>query len=65
MINIRDATRIHEILIDNFGGTKGIRDIQQLESKSKKYDFVINIASGKLEHGSIVEWLINNSNNLR
>ncbi|MDZ7743011.1 MAG: hypothetical protein U5Q03_15065 [Bacteroidota bacterium] len=32
MINIRDATRIHEILIDNFGGTKGIRDIQQLES---------------------------------
>ncbi len=32
MINIRDATRIHDILIDYFGGTKGIRDIKQLES---------------------------------
>ncbi len=32
MIDIQDVIRIHEILIDNFGGSKGIRDRGLLES---------------------------------
>lgn len=32
MIDSGDAIRIQEILIDKFGGTKGIRDINLLES---------------------------------
>ena len=32
MIDIQDVIRIHEILIDNFGGIKGIRDRGLLES---------------------------------
>lgn len=32
MIEIQDVIRIHEILIDNFGGSKGIRDRGLLES---------------------------------
>jgi len=32
MINLGDAIRIQEILIDRFGGSKGIRDINLLES---------------------------------
>jgi death on curing protein len=32
MINIQDVIRIHEILIENFGGSKGIRDRGLLES---------------------------------
>ncbi len=32
MIDIQDVIRIHEILIDNFGGSKGIRDHGLLES---------------------------------
>jgi len=32
MIDIQDVIRIHEILIDNFGGSKGIRDLGLLES---------------------------------
>jgi death on curing protein len=32
MIEIRDAIRVQEILIDKFGGSKGIRDINLLES---------------------------------
>jgi death-on-curing protein len=32
MIDSRDAIRIQEILIDRFGGSKGIRDITLLES---------------------------------
>ncbi|MBP9017815.1 MAG: type II toxin-antitoxin system death-on-curing family toxin [Paludibacteraceae bacterium] len=32
MIDLYDAIRIHEILIDRFGGSKGIRDINLLES---------------------------------
>jgi death-on-curing protein len=32
MIDIQDVIRIHEILIDNFGGNKGIRDRGLLES---------------------------------
>jgi death-on-curing protein len=32
MIDIQDVIRIHEILIDNFGGSKGIRDQGLLES---------------------------------
>lgn len=32
MIGLEDAIHIHEILIDKFGGTSGIRDIKLLES---------------------------------
>jgi len=32
MINLENAIKIHEILIEEFGGTKGIRDIKLLES---------------------------------
>ena len=32
MIDMQDVIRIHEILIDNFGGSKGIRDRGLLES---------------------------------
>jgi death-on-curing protein len=32
MIDIKDVIRIHEILIDNFGGSKGVRDRGLLES---------------------------------
>jgi len=32
MIDIQDAIRIHEILIDKFGGSQGIRDLALLES---------------------------------
>jgi death-on-curing protein len=32
MINIEDVENIHEILIENFGGAKGIRDKASLES---------------------------------
>jgi len=32
MIDIQDVIRIHEILIDNFGGSQGIRDRGLLES---------------------------------
>lgn len=32
MINLKDAIKIHEILIEKFGGTIGIRDKKLLES---------------------------------
>ena len=32
MIRLREVERIHEILIDKFGGTTGIRDLGSLES---------------------------------
>lgn len=32
MIDVQDAIRIHEVLIDRFGGSQGIRDITLLES---------------------------------
>ena len=32
MISLREVERIHEILIDKFGGTTGIRDLGSLES---------------------------------
>ena len=32
MINLENAIKIQEILIEEFGGTKGIRDIKLLES---------------------------------
>jgi death-on-curing protein len=32
MINIQDAIHVHEILIDKFGGAKGVRDLSLLES---------------------------------
>ncbi len=32
MINIQDAIHVHEVLIDKFGGTKGVRDLPLLES---------------------------------
>lgn len=32
MIDINDAIRIHEILIEKFGGIQGIRDLSLLES---------------------------------
>ncbi len=32
MINIQDVLHVHEVLIDKFGGTKGVRDFPLLES---------------------------------
>jgi len=32
MINIQDAIHVHEVLIEKFGGTKGVRDLPLLES---------------------------------
>ena len=32
MIDVKTAERIHDILIEQFGGSKGIRDIRGLES---------------------------------
>jgi death-on-curing protein len=32
MIDLQDAIRVHEVLIDQFGGSKGVRDLAQLES---------------------------------
>jgi hypothetical protein len=32
MINIQDAIHVHEVLIDKFGGIKGVRDTALLES---------------------------------
>lgn len=32
MIDINDAIRIHEILINKFGGSAGVRDLPLLES---------------------------------
>jgi death-on-curing family protein len=32
MIDVQDAIRIHEVLIDRFGGSQGIRDLTLLES---------------------------------
>jgi len=32
MIDIHDAIRIHEVLIEKFGGSQGIRDLALLES---------------------------------
>ncbi len=36
MISIRDAERIHNILIEKFGGLKGIRDSALLDSALKR-----------------------------
>ena len=32
MIELRDALNIHDILIDKFGGSRGVRDLGLLES---------------------------------
>jgi len=32
MINLQDAIHVHEVLIDKFGGIKGVRDLPLLES---------------------------------
>lgn len=32
MIEIQEAIRVHEILIEKFGGSQGIRDLPLLES---------------------------------
>ena len=32
MIPLQDVLKIHEILIEKFGGTKGIRDLESLKS---------------------------------
>ena len=32
MINIQDVLHVHELLIDKFGGAKGVRDFPLLES---------------------------------
>lgn len=36
MISIREALEIHKILIDNYGGTHGIRDLGSLESALRR-----------------------------
>ena len=120
MISIKEVEEIHKTLIENFGGSYGIRDISSLESalarpfqtfdgvdlyssaiqkaasliesvvinhpfidgnkrtgyvlmrmllinndidinatQEEKYDFVINIASGKTTFDEIAKWLIN------
>lgn len=32
MIDPQDAIRVHEVLIEKFGGSKGLRDLSLLES---------------------------------
>ena len=32
MINLLDVIHVHEVLIDKFGGVKGVRDLPLLES---------------------------------
>lgn len=122
MISSEQVIQIHEILIDKFGGARGIRDIALLESalsrpyqtfdgielyenqfqkaasiiqsllinhpfidgnkrigyvimrlflleqgwdlnasQDEKYQFVIQIAEGKMEFNAIVEWIILNA----
>lgn len=122
MISSEQVIQIHEILIDKFGGARGIRDIALLESalsrpyqtfdgielyenqfqkaasiiqsllinhpfidgnkrigyvimrlflleqgwdlnasQDEKYQFVIQIAEGKMEFNAIVEWIISNA----
>lgn len=119
MISLKDAEEIHRTLIENFGGSHGIRDMPNLQSalarpfqtfdgkdlyptvihkaasliesilinhpfidgnkrtgyvlmrmllinndldihatQEEKYDFVMNIASGKIEFENIVSWLM-------
>lgn len=36
MIEFRDVINIHNILIEKFGGTKGVRDASSLESAIKR-----------------------------
>ena len=118
MISVEEATEIHKILIDRFGGSDGVRDLNSLESalarpfqrfeaeelyptiilkaaallesllinhpfidgnkrvgytllrvfllsngldigasQNDKYEFIIDVASGKRDFESIVEWL--------
>lgn len=39
MIDLSDAIRIQEILIDRFGGSKGVRDIKLTSVRCKESDF--------------------------
>ncbi len=48
MIDIQDVIRIHEILIDNFGGSKGIRDRGLLESAISR-----SLTNAKCHAGSV------------
>ncbi len=122
MISVKEAEEIHKILVENFGGAKGIRDLAILESalarpfqtfsrkdlyptvvqkagaliesilinhpfidgnkrtgyvlmrlflnnnnldikasQDEKYNFVMEIASGKIKFEKIVEWLSNHT----
>ena len=122
MIELKDVLTIHKILIDQFGGSSGVRDLEALESalarpfgtfdnlefypspeeksaaiiesivknhpfvdgnkrvgyvlmrlflleekidieatEEEKYQFVIGIASGKLDFESILNWIKNHS----
>jgi death on curing protein len=36
MIDVDEVIRIHSILIDEFGGSKGIRDLKLLDSAIKR-----------------------------
>jgi len=50
MIRLNDVLNIHDILIDKFGGTKGVRDQGALESA---------INRPYATFGEIVKWLQN------
>lgn len=53
MITLDDVERIHDVLIDKFGGKKGLRDKALLES------FVVSAARGEIRFEQIKEWLRN------
>lgn len=43
MIELKDVLNIHNILIDKFGGSKGIRDSGSLESAIKTFIQLLQI----------------------
>lgn len=71
MITVEDVQQVHRTLIENFGGSHGIRGLAALESAlarafqtfddkaspGNKYEFIIDIATGTLKYDQIVIWL--------
>lgn len=64
MIHIDDAVRIHDILIEKFGGTSGIRDIKLLESALSRpfqtFDQKELYPTPVEKAGALIESILNN-----